>query len=782
MGFADAIKKLEFDRILEKIKGKISSEIGESVLNEVKFYTDETELEEEINKVLEVQELIYFDGFIDLSVLKDIKPYLQKIKIERSYLSADKFLYILSFLHVSRQIKSYFKPKKNKSKFSEYLFEKSKEIFSDKLLEYNIERVVDDSGNIKDSASKELKKIREEIREKSNIIRKVLFRIMKDVSEQDLTRDEIVTLRDGRLVIPVKIENKRKVSGIIHSTSGSGVTVFIEPSQTIELNNEISELQYQEQKEIEKILFELSKVISSHSNELIINYDIIAEYDFLQAKARYGMEINGVKPQITKKKINFANAYHPLLLGKLTKEKVVPLNLEIGNVYNTVVVSGPNAGGKTVTLKTIGLLQLMLQFGLLIPAGYDTEMRLFKKIFVIIGDEQSIENDLSTFSSHIKSISQIYNNADSESLILIDEICSGTDPKFGSALSSSLLKEFTDRKCISIVTTHIGDLKNFAYSTEGVENASLEFDTKTLSPNYKLNTGIPGRSFTLEIANKYGLPDCVIKESENRLKKEETNLEDLIKELIQNKQKYEKYSREANLESVRLKGLSNDYDKKLKNIKSSEREIIKKSKDEAKKILSEANKLVEKTIKEIRENKDILVPKEIKSKFSQSAKILLGNDEEEITEIKNEFKIGDLVRLKSSNAVGEITDLNRENAMVNVNGVNLRTNISELEIVDSVKSEKTFSKPNVGINTGEINDSLDIRGLYTDQVSNELEKFINNALIYNLNIISIIHGKGTGKLREEVRKYLAKSKYVRSFRYGSWNEGDSGVTIVELKK
>ncbi|MCB0723257.1 MAG: endonuclease MutS2 [Ignavibacteriae bacterium] len=773
--------KLEFNIIADRVRHYITSGLGEKKLENIEFYIDASELERELDKVWEAKELIHFDGGIDLTGLKDISGVLKKLKVEGHYVSPMEFLWVLEFLRVSRKIKQYFSSKSRDDEDKFRLLPKlAQPLFSDKILEHNIDITIDETGNVKDSASAELRRIRKEINQKEESLRKTLSKILKSYSEKEYSQEDIVTQRDGRMVIPVKAENKRSVPGIIHSTSSSGATVFIEPGETIDLNNDIAELGFKEKREVEKILRELSKQVLDNLDNLEINCEILGELDFLNAKARYASESMSIKPFFNEKVTYLFKAYHPVLLINHKKNEIVPLDLKMGDEFNTLIVTGPNAGGKTVALKTVGLLQLMFQSGMLVPVAERTTMRLYDKIFINIGDEQSIENDLSTFSSHLRSLKDIIDNADDKSLILIDEICSGTDPNLGSALSAAILKNFSDRNAISIVTTHIGQLKNFAYNTPNIENASLEFDHKTLSPSFNFVTGLPGQSFTFEIASKFDYPKDILKMANEFADSSETKLEELLKELAENKQSYNELKSKFDRENARLTGLINVYQKKNDELEHETKEIIKKSKQEAKHILDEANKLIENTIKEIRENKDFS-PKEVKEQFRTKSEEISGIQEpEKEVVIEGEIEVGDGVRLKDTNTTGFVLEISGNNVQINANGLTLKAKLSDLEKVSRKEVKETNRYSERDISMEGIKTSLDLRGMYTDEVENYIEKFLSDAYAGGMKEVNIIHGKGSGKLRNEVTRILKSNPIVKSSRLGGIREGDSGVTIVEL--
>lgn len=774
--------KLEFERILDSIRHHAFSDLAVLKCDDTDFITDINILNRELDKVVEMKEIILSEGELPLDGLRDIRKSVNKMRIEGYFISAAEFLHILEFLRVSRKTFRFISDlsKNSDDKFSN-IYSLAKNLFQNKVLEHNIEITIDENGEVRDNASAALSKIRKNINAQSARLRKTLSSILKKVSEKEYVQDDIITQREGRYVIPVKAENKRNVAGIIHGSSSTGSTVFIEPTEIINLNNDITELHFEEKREIEKILKELAVHISVHSEELLGNTEILSEIDFIQAKAKYAIESDSVKPVLCEDKINLINTYHPVLIKSHPKTEVVPLNLRIGEQYNTLVISGPNAGGKTVVLKTAGLIQIMLQSGILIPSNSESELRLFRKIFISIGDEQSLENDLSTFSSHLKSIKEILDESDRDSLILIDEIASGTDPVLGSALSAAILKSLSERNSISIVTTHNSELKEFAYSTDKIENASLEFDVDNLEPNFNFVTGIPGQSFTFEIARKFDFPAEVMNDAYRNLDENESRLEDLLKDLNETKQNYNTLKNKFDIDNSRLQGLTNLYDSKLKEIKKNERELKQRAKLEAEKIIKDANKLIEKTIKEIREDK--LTPKEIKTEFKKEAIEITDTEdmEDEPAVINDKIAVEDFVRLKDSNTTGEVIDISNDTVSVNVNGILLKLKSSELEKINKIKTGNNYSGESVvELNEGKIEFSLDIRGKYSNEIDDTVNKFINDSLNAGLKEITIIHGKGSGKLRTEVQKILKHNNFIKSFRHGNWNEGDTGVTVVEL--
>jgi DNA mismatch repair protein MutS2 len=765
-------KKLEFDKVCDKLKTYCLSQYGIDKVDEMELFTSPLLLKIEFNKLKSVKEFIEAGNDLNIEGLKDIRDDLERIKIPGNYIQPEKYNWIKDFLRIGRIVKSQI----NSLQESDDLKKLAEGIYTDKVLEHNIESTIDVNGEVRDNASRNLKKIRDDLIDKRDSLRKLLSKLLKRVTEQEYTQDDIITLRDGRSVIPVKVENKRKVPGIIHSSSATGYTVFIEPAETIDLNNEITELHYEEKREVEKILRHLSEAIAKYYNELKVNSDILAELDFIIAKSKYGIEYDCIQPDISKDKIRFINAFHPILIQKLEKQNVVPLNFSVDDGINTIVITGPNAGGKTVSLKTVGLLQMMFQSGILVPVSLDSEFKVFTRFFTVIGDEQSIENSLSSFSSHLKELKDVITNSDDNSLILIDEICSGTDPKFGSALSASILKYLSDKNCFTIVTTHIGDLKIFAHNNEKFINASLEFNFDKLSPSFNFQIGIPGQSYTFELANKFNLPDGIIQFASTMVVEDQHKIEDMLRELNDSKIKYTELKNEYEDKSVKAKQLHDELELKLSNIKEREKEIIRQAKEKATSILDEGRGLIEKAVKDVREQQKSI--SEIKKDFADGAKSITP-DIKALEEEKTILRVGDIVRIVDSNTVGDIIEINKDNVVVNSNGLIIKSKTKKLVFVgvNSTNKENDYRI----ILSEAFDTNLDIRGKYANEIEELLENFIYDGHINNVSALSVVHGKGTGILRKAVHSMLKHNKYVNSFRLGNWNEGDTGVTIVELK-
>ena len=777
MNITEVQNKLEFDKICDKLKKYCVSQYGIDKLDQIELYTSAILLKIEFNKLTSLKKFLEAGKDIDLEGLRDIREDIERLRIPGNFIQTEKYNWIKSFLRISRIVKSQIRDFSDEDE-NDNIKKLADGLYSDKVLEHSIESTIDENGEVRDSASKNLKRIREDLIDKREILRKLLGKLLKRVSEDEYTQDDLITLRDGRSVIPVKVENKRKVPGIIHSSSATGYTVFIEPAETIDLNNEITELTFEEKREVERILRSLSESIARYYNELKVNIEILGEIDFIRAKALFAIEYVCVEPELDNDKYSLKNCYHPILIQKLEKNNVTPFNLELRDDTNTIVITGPNAGGKTVALKTVGLLQLMYQYGLMVTVEEGSCFRMFSRFYVVIGDEQSIENSLSSFSSHLRELKDVIENSDSNSLVLIDEICSGTDPKFGSALAASILKYLSDKNCFTIVTTHIGDLKVFAHNNERFINASLEFNFEKLSPSFNFKIGIPGQSYTFELAEKFKIPLEILEFASSMVIEDQYKIEDMLSELNTSRIEYEKLIHDNQLKKKVIDEMTKEYNSKLSAIKQKEKEILNNAREEASNILNKGRGLIEKAVKEIKEKeKDIT---EIKKEFTEKSRVLLPEKitTEDISTVQ--LRVGDVVMIKNTTTKGEITEIVKNLAVINANGLTLKSPLSKLELINVGAMNKHSDYKLILKEAFETN--LDIRGKYSNEITDLLEKFIYEGHINSVEKLTIVHGKGTGNLRKAVHNVLKSNKFVSNFRLGHWNEGDSGVTIVEIKK
>ncbi len=777
----DVLEKLEFSKILKFISNYAVTEGGKKIIELIKPSTEKSEIISNCKLVEEAKDFIIKKGNPPLEFIPDIKDDLFKSRIEGSILSTKKILDIKKLASVSRLIRNLFYKEENYILIKEIV----RDLISDKNLENHIDKILTPEGEVRESASPELRRIRKEIILKKDELTKSISKIIKRLKDEDFVREDYLTLRDGRMVIPVKVEHKRHIRGFIHSESSTGQTVYIEPEETLELNNEIVSLSFAEQREVERILRELTKIIGDKSGELLLSYELITKIDLIFAKANYSIEIMGSLPNIDQNKsFQVLEGRHPLLLKKIGRNSTVPLSFKLEN-EKVVIITGPNAGGKTVVLKTIGLLCLMLQSGIHIPVSPDSNFLIFKKILLDIGDQQSIEDDLSTFSSHLKNLKMITEEANSESLVLLDEIGTGTDPTEGSALAAALLKKLLSKSALTFATTHHGNLKIFAFEVEGINNASMQFDHNSLSPTYKFKLGMPGSSYAFEIAEKSGLSMDIIQDARSFIDSEKHNLEKFISEVEAKSNDLEKKLNEVELENLRLKSLSNLYKNSYEKLEKEKKEIIKKTKEDAEKFLLNLNKKFELTVKQIRESgADKTIVKEGRKAIAEiHSEVKSLSKEVENEPIANDsFNIGDYVSINDSNSIGKIIEINNEKnkATVLIGSIKVLANLNDLKHSKKTK-EETDNKSIDYIKTPTTNYRLDIRGKRANDAEFEIIKFIDDSYQFGYERVEILHGKGTGALKKLVNEILSSHLGVKQFYYAPVDFGGDGITIVEFK-
>jgi DNA mismatch repair protein MutS2 len=770
--------KLEFDKIKNYIRAQTTSTLGSEQVDQLHPYTSVEIIRRELRLVSEMKDILLYDDAFPIDGIRDIRFALRRAEIEGSYLSPSELLDIRSILSVSRSIRRYISARSDKYP---YLWEICKSIFVNRVLEHNIDEVVDDGGNIRDDASYELKNLRAEILRRQDHLRRRLYSILKQISEKDYTQDDIIAQRDGRLVIPVKIEHKRHVSGVVHGTSSTGLTVFIEPSEIVEMNNEILQLQFQEQKEIERILRELTEQVRENLGYLHTNLNILSKIDLIYAKAKFAIQVDGNLPEIVDDgPIILNSAMHPILLIHHGRENVVPLDFKLGEGSSTVlVISGPNSGGKTVVLKTVGLLTLMAQSGILIPAKDTSKIRVFKKIFIDIGDEQSVERDLSSFGSHIKNLKTIIEQADCESLVLLDELGSGTDPAEGGALGIAIIEELKRRNSFVIVTTHNSMLKFYAYENRGIECGAMEFDQETLSPTYRLRMGSPGRSYAFEIAKRLGLSSAIIERARENLDSSHIRAEEILSKLEKLEIERKKLVESVRNRDERLRRMVDEYEDKLRDVERERRRVKREALSEMQRIVETARSRIEDAIRRIREEqasrKSIKHAHRVADELRDELHRITAQLEEKGEEM--EIKPGDSVKLKNGTEVGEVLQVDGSILIVGFGAVKMRVKIDEVEKVDRAKVRGASSHVNLYV---KISTRIDVRGMRRDEAIRAVDKFIDSSFLHGIKRVEIIHGKGTGRLRGEIAEFLKKHPNVRSFRPGGWDEGGDGVTIVEL--
>ncbi|MDP9751879.1 endonuclease MutS2 [Thermoanaerobacter pentosaceus] len=780
-----ALKSLEFDKIVEFIVSYCDSDLGKQKASDIVIKKDIEEIERELDLLNEAIYFISSYGGISFA-FEDIRDYIKKAQID-SVLYNKELLKIKKFLKLVSQIKGYFKNLQESDRFVR-LKEYDKKVLPIKDLEKRIENIIISEDEIADDASPLLKSLR---RQKSAINEKIRATLNSIIStRQKELQEPIITVRQGRYVVPVKQEYRSTFKGIVHDQSSSGATLFIEPMQVVDLNNELRQVELKERQEIQRILFELSQEVKKYAQALFNDIEIVSELDFTFAKAKYSLKLKAVRPELnTMGYINLKKARHPLI----NQEAVVPIDIYIGDQFNTLVITGPNTGGKTVTLKTVGLLTIMAMAGLNIPAEEGSQVSIFEEIFVDIGDEQSIEQSLSTFSSHMTNIISMLQKVNKNCLALLDELGAGTDPVEGAALAMSILDTLHKIGAKTIATTHYSELKQYALKTAGVENASVEFDVETLKPTYKLIIGLPGKSNAFEIAKRLGLPRQIIEDARKYISREALKFEDIIADVENKRRELEKANHEVAFLRKNVEILKEELEKEKKRLQNERDKILKEAKERARKIVQEAKFTAEGIIKKIREaeestqNKDRIIQEvreELKKNLEELEEEVLKPKEASYGKIPDSLKEGQTVYIVPLGQDGIVLSLPDKSGNVEVQAgiLKMTVHISNLRVVEEKEDEvvkKGYSKF-VHEKSQSISTSIDVRGKNLDDALLEVEKYIDDAYLAGLTQVTIIHGRGTGVLRTGISQFLRSNKHVKSFRLGKYGEGGDGVTIVEL--
>lgn len=735
---------------------------------------------------------IYAKGSLSFSGLRSIRDSLLRLKVGSS-LSAAELMHIASLLETALRAKSYGRRETDDMSTDSLdgLFN-AIEPLSPVCRE--IRRCILSEEEIADDASPGLKHVRRSIKLTNERIHSQLNTMVNSSSVSSMLQDNLITMRGGRYCLPVKAEYRSQIQGMIHDQSSSGSTLFIEPMAVVKLNNDLRELAAKEKEEIEKILAELSNQCAECQEELSTNITVMAHLDFVFAKANLSRSYSGTEPLFNENGyINIKKGRHPLL----DKKKVVPIDISIGKDYRLLIVTGPNTGGKTVSLKTVGLLTLMGQAGLHIPAFDHSELSVYEDVFADIGDEQSIEQSLSTFSSHMTNIVSIIDQSNYRSLVLLDELCAGTDPTEGAALAMAILKNFLRRDVTTMATTHYSELKVFALSTEGACNASCEFNVETLSPTYRLLIGIPGKSNAFAISSKLGLPDYMIDEAKKFIDVNDQSFEDLIADLETSRSTIEKERLEIEQYKAEVAGLKQKLETKQDNLSKQKERILREANEQARKILQDAKDYADQTIRDMNKlaagktgNMKELEKKRsaVRDKLSKADERLAMKKDQAKKNRPEDFHPGDSVRVLSMNIKGTITGKPNSKGQVAVQMGILKSMVSltDLELLDEeVIKAPTLKKTGAGkikmSKSASISTSLNIIGKTVDEAMPELDKYLDDAYLAHLNQVTIIHGRGTGKLRTAVHNKLKKCRYVKSYRLGTFGEGETGVTIVDFK-
>lgn len=786
---------LEYYKILDMLAGYASCEETRKRALALTPITDAAEIEHLQQTTSDALSRLHKGSGISFAGIHNVNASLKRLDIGGS-LNTTELLHICSLLEVAKRAKAYDRSDRADDKTDSLspLFSQIEPLSP--LLE-EIKRCVIGEDEIADDASPALFKIRKSIRGMNDRIHAQLTNLMNNTTTRNYLQDAVITMRDGRYCLPVKAEAKTSVPGMVHDQSSSGSTLFIEPMAVVNLNNELRELFLKEQDEINVILADLSNRVAENANGIRQDYSVLAELDFIFAKAQLAKSYNGVAPIFNEEgRIHIRKGRHPLLDTK----KVVPIDVRLGEDFRQLIVTGPNTGGKTVSLKTVGLLTLMGQSGLHIPAADRSELAIFHEIFADIGDEQSIEQSLSTFSSHMTNIVKILDQADDRSLCLFDELCAGTDPTEGAALAISILHKLHQYGATTMATTHYSELKVYALSTPGVENACCEFNVETLSPTYRLLIGIPGKSNAFAISSKLGLAANIIDDAKSRLSDKDVDFEDMLANLEASRITIEKEQLEIKKYKAEVENLKKKLTDKNEKLDARRDEILRKANEEAVQILKEAKDLADETIRNFNKYGQGQAPmskmekerSKVRDKMNKSEKNLSMKKKEMINhKVPKKLRIGDSVKVLSMNLKGTVHTLPNAKGDLYVQMGILRSlvNINDLVLIDDESTSPIAKKYGGGSSSGKIKMSksssvsteINLIGMTVDEAIAHLDKYLDDAYIAHLPSVRIVHGKGTGALRSAVHAHLKRQKYVKSFRLGEAGEGDAGVTIAEFE-
>ncbi len=780
-----SLTKLELNKIIEMTASYCMSESGKEAVRSMHPMVTALEINTALNEVDEALCYLQNANSCPVRMFDEILGSVGRAKIGAS-LHGGQLMSVAAFLGVSREAKSAVEGSElNLPILKSYcLF-----LAVDRFIENEIKRCILSEDDVADDASEELYDIRRKIRKKQSQIREKMDGMLR--SSSTYLQESIITMRSGRYVLPVKAEHKSNIKGIVHDVSSSGSTVFIEPMAVVELNNEIRQLEQDEQKEIQKIFKYLSSLIMEKADIIIQAFNFMTKLDFIFAKGRLALEMEAIRPEINDDRyINIVKGRHPLI----DKKSVVPISIWCGKDFDCLIVTGPNTGGKTVSLKTCGLFVLMTQCGLLIPAGTGTTLPVFKNVYADIGDEQSIEQSLSTFSSHMKNIVSITQQADHESLVLLDELGAGTDPTEGAALAISILENLIAMGAVVFATTHYSELKAFALTKDRVENAAMEFDVKTLSPTYKMGIGIPGKSNAFQISRRLGLDEEIIKRARTHIDDEGIKFEDIIQSAERNRQSSLKLRKEAEEMREDAKKLRDRNQDEWNKIYGKQQEEIRKAREEAARILKEAKEKSDEVIKRLkdlekgnssnldRERQEITDSlKSMTEDFAFADKPDSGNID--ISVKPSQINPGQSIRLIDTNT--EATVLKKPDAkgkvQVQAGIIKLTTDLANIELMSKPKAVHTVSSSSRGLKTSTAALELDIRGCSAEEGIMQLDLYLDNAFTSHLPSVQIIHGKGTGVLRSAVHRHLKSHPHVAGYRLGKYGEGEDGVTVVKIK-
>ncbi len=790
-----ALETLEYKKIIAQLKREMGSAASAKLADELTPLTSEKIIKEELRSTTEAVDLIVRKGPLPTGGLYDIREALLLAKKGGS-LTMRQLLEVQNVLGISSEVVAFMHD--DALPALKYIGEMVDLIVEFTALEKEISRCILTEDEMADNASPKLKDIRRSIHQQNQAIKNKLSRIITSSSNKTYLQDAIVTMRDGRYVIPVKQEYRSFFPGMVHDQSKGGATLFIEPQGVVELNNKLRELEVEEQLEIARILAELSSRVAEHYREIRSNLELLTKLDFIMAKGKLSCKMHASEPKIDADgELRLISARHPLIEYK----KAVPVDIRIGGDYRTLIITGPNTGGKTVSLKTAGLLVMMAQSGLHIPASHASTLPIFGEVFADIGDEQSIEQSLSTFSSHMKNIVSIIDKASYDSLVLVDELGAGTDPTEGAALAIAILERFYDSGALTMATTHYNELKKYALATSGVENAAMEFDVETLTPTYRLLIGVPGKSNAFEISKKLGLSESVIERASEHIKHGDMEFENVISSIEDDKRKAAADRLDAESMRAEIEERLKKLEEKEKAISEKRADIISEAKREARELLRETKSAVKDVQKDLRRlqksgahtNLNTGALEKSRRKINEAEDLV---SEKVVKQVNSEpvsadtLKIGDRVKLLTIGQNGTILSLPDEkgNLMINIGALKVKARLQDLMLINEGKDRKPQAKSSskygslLRSKSSSVSASINVMGKNLEDALADVEKYLDDVYMAGLDMVSIIHGRGGGILKDGIRQMLKRKKYVDSYGAASYNDGGEGVTVVRMKK
>lgn len=787
------LRVLEFDKIIDKLRSLTASELGRELVDELVPQTDFNTVEKLLAETNDGVGCIVRRGSPPMGGVNDIRPSLKRLDMG-GILNPGELLKIGGVLRGARRLKGYAGDKLDENT-ENIVTELISCLESNARLEQKIDNCIVSEEEIADNASPALSTIRRQIKDQQASIKDKLNELIRSTKYQKYIQESVVTIRGDRYVIPVKQEHRSEIPGLVHDSSSSGATLFVEPMAVVEANNAIKQLKIKEQAEIERILAELSQDASLILPQLNSNISIMARLDFIFAKAKLATDLNCVCPRLNQSgRIVIKKGRHPLLDPRI----VVPIDFWIGDKFSSLIVTGPNTGGKTVSLKTVGLFTLMIQSGLHVPANEGTEMSVFERVYADIGDEQSIEQSLSTFSSHMKNIVDILKNVNGRSLVMFDELGAGTDPTEGAALAMAILECLHQMGATTLATTHYSELKVYAISTVGVENASCEFDVETLRPTYRLLIGVPGKSNAFAISKRLGLTDDIIERSKEFLSQEDIRFEDILLSIEKNRSEAEKEKLRAESYRLEAERLKKDLEDQKNKLAAQKEQELRKAKEEARRILIDSKRQAEELVAEMKrlakEQEEAEVRRqteELRQKLNKSINSLEDSLVESImpkqglVKPPKNLKPGDTVLIVNLNQKGTVLSAPDKDgeAQVQAGIIKINVHISNLKLVDEQKQQiQRTGMGKIGISKARnMSSEIDLRGMLLDEAIDVVDKYLDDASIAGMGEVTLIHGKGTGALRAGLQQHLKRNPHVRTFRLGKLGEGENGVTVVEMK-